>query len=149
MAAQGVLTETRARELIGEILERTTGEKLSFYTAESWLRDWLRGKELSKATNPHIKYSQTIEGFLAQLGGRAKLNIAAISTKDIVAYRDDQLASGKNPNTVKYLVKQLRIPFTAARRQGIITHNPAESVELPTPSKMMADREVSRDAFTS
>ncbi len=148
MAARGVLTETRARELIGEVLERTTGDTLPFYTVEAWLHNWLHGKEVSKSKNTHVKYSQTIESFLAQIGGRAKLNISAISTKDIVAYRDDQLASGKNPNTVRYLVKQLRIPFNAARRQGIITHNPAESVELPTPSKMMDDREVSRDAFT-
>src|SRR6266436_4925165 len=53
MAADGTLTETRARELIGEVLERTTGASLPFYTAETWLRDWLRGKEIAKAKNTH------------------------------------------------------------------------------------------------
>jgi len=33
MAARGTLTETRARELIGEVLERTSGDTLPFYTA--------------------------------------------------------------------------------------------------------------------
>jgi integrase len=148
MAARGTLTETRARELIGEVLERTTGEILPFYTAEAWLRDWLRGKQISKSENTHIKYSQVIESFLTQLGGRAKLNIAAISTKDIVTFRDDQIATGKSPNTVRFMVKQLRIPFNAARRQGLITHNPAEAVELPSPPKLKDDRELARDAFT-
>src|SRR6478672_10719307 len=78
MAARGTLTETRARELIGEVLERTTGENLPFYTVESWLRDWLRGKEISKAEHTHVNYAHTVESFIAHLGNRSKLNIAAI-----------------------------------------------------------------------
>src|SRR5437868_14403039 len=61
MAARGTLTETRARELIGEVLERTSGDTLPFYTAENWFRDWLRGKEILKANNTHVKYSHTVE----------------------------------------------------------------------------------------
>src|SRR5947207_8657459 len=148
MAARGILTETRARELIGEVLERTSGDTLPFYTAENWVRDWLRGKEISKAKNTHVKYSHTVESFIAHLGGRAKLNVAAISSKDIASFRDAQIASGKHPNTVHYLVKQLRIPFNAARRQGIITHNPAESVELPGKAKTADGSEATRDVFT-
>jgi integrase len=148
MAARGTLTETRARELIGEVLERTSGDSLPFYTAESWLRDWLRGKEISKAKNTHVKYSHTVESFITHLDGRAKLNVAAVSSKDIASFRDAQIASGKHPNTVRYLVKQLRIPFNAARRQGIITHNPAESVELPGKAKTEDGGEATRDVFT-
>ncbi len=148
MAARGTLTETRARELIGEVLERTSGDTLPFYTVESWLGDWLRGKQISKSKNTHIKYSHTIDSFIAHLGGRAKLNIAAIRSKDIAGFRDEQIESGKHPNTVRYLVKQLRIPFNAARRQGIITHNPAESVELPGKAKNDDGGEMTRDVFT-
>jgi integrase len=147
MAAQGTLTETRARELIGEVLERTSGDSLPFYTTEGWLRDWLRGKEVSKSKNTHLKYSHTIESFIKGVGGRARLNIAAITPKDIESFRDAQIASGKHPNTVRYLVKQLRIPFNAARRQGIITHNPAESVELPGKAKNEDGAEATRDVF--
>jgi integrase len=147
MAAQGTLTETRARELIGEVLERTSGDSLPFYTTEGWLRDWLRGKEVSKSKNTHLKYSHTIESFIKGVGGRARLNIAAITPKDIESFRDAQIVSGKHPNTVRYLVKQLRIPFNAARRQGIITHNPAESVELPGKAKNEDGAEAIRDVF--
>jgi integrase len=148
MAARGTLTETRARELIGEVLERTSGDTLPFYTAETWLRDWLRGKEISKAKNTHAKYSHTVESFIAHLGQRAKLNVAAISSKDVASFRDAQIASGKHPNTVHYLIKQLRIPFNAARRQGLITHNPAESVELPAKPKAENGDEATRNVFT-
>ncbi len=148
MAARGTLTETRARELIGEVLERTSGDTLPFYTTEGWLRDWLRGKQVSKSENTHLKYSHTIESFIAHIGRRAKLNIAAISSKDIATFRDAQIASGKHPNTIRYLVKQLRIPFNAARRQGVITHDPAESVELPSRAKTEEGEEATRDVFT-
>ncbi|MGA3169501.1 MAG: tyrosine-type recombinase/integrase [Chthoniobacteraceae bacterium] len=148
MAARGTLTEARARELIGEVLERTTGETLPFFTAESWLREWLRGKEVSKSAGTHVKYQHTVNSFIDYLNGRAKLNIAAITPKDIAGFRDAQIASGKNPNTVRFLVKHLRIPFNTARRQGIITHNPAEAVELPGKVKMEDGGEASRDVFT-
>ncbi len=148
MAKRGTLTETRARQLIGEVLERTTGEALPFYTVEAWLRDWLRGKKVSKSASTHVAYTHSVESFLSHLGGRAKLNITAISPKDIAAFRDAQIASGKSPNTIRYLIKQIRIPFNAARRQGILTHNPAESVELPAPAKMDSGGESARDSFT-
>ena len=148
MAARGTLTETRARELIGEVLERTSGETVEFFTAEGWLRDWLRGKEVSKAEGTHTKYAHTVDTFVAHLGKRARLNIAAISAKDVSGFRDAEIASGKHPNTVRYLVKQLRIPFNAARRAGVIAHNPAEAVELPATAKGEDGAETKRDAFT-
>ena len=51
--ATQVITEARARELIGEVLERTSGDTLPFYTAEAWLRDWVRGKQISKSEGTH------------------------------------------------------------------------------------------------
>ncbi len=148
LAAKSTLTETRARELIGEILERTTGDTVQFYTIEAWLRDWLKGKEVAKSKGTHVKYTHTVDSFLECLGKRSKLNIAAITPKDVLNFRDSQIASGKHPNTVRYLMKQLRIPFNLARRQGIITHNPAEAVELPPAAKGENGEETSREVFT-
>ena len=89
-----------------------------------------------------------MESFVAHLGKRARLNLAAISTKDVSGWRDAEIASGKHPNSVRYLVKQVRIPFNAARRQGIITHSPAEAVELPATARDDDGGETKRDAFT-
>jgi len=46
------------------------------------------------------------------------------------------------------LIKHLRIPFNAARRQGLLIHNPAESVELPAAAKTDDGAETSRDPFS-
>ena len=148
MAARGTLTETRARELIGEILERTTGETVAFFTAEGWLQHWLRGKEIAKAAGTFVKYSHMAESFIAHLGARAKLNIAAVGPNDIASFRDAQIASGKSANTVRFTVRKLSIPFNAARRQGLITVNPVEAVELPATAKGEDGGETTRDAFT-
>ena len=148
LAGQGTLTETRARALLAEVLERTTGDTLPFHTAEGFLRNWLRGKEVSKAANTLRNYTQTVDRFLANLGGRGRLSIAAITAKDVAGFRDAELASGKNPNTVRFAVKNLRVPFNAARRQGIITTNPAEAVELPTASKGEDGGKTAKHVFT-
>ncbi len=78
-ARAGTLTEARARQLLSEILERTTGESLIVTTTEGWLRDWLRGKELAKSTATHEKYSSTVEAFVGHLGSKAKMTIAALA----------------------------------------------------------------------
>ncbi len=126
----GRLTESRARELIGEIVEHASGEPLIFYTVEDWLRDWLKGKHAAKAEGTFLKYEHTIEGFLTSLGERAKRNLNQISPRDILRFRDAQIADGKHPRTCNFAVKHLRMPFNVARRQGLITHNPAEAVEM-------------------
>ena len=112
------LTEARARELISEIVMHTTGEPLRSYTAEGWLRDWLKGKELAKSQGTFYKYRYTIESFLTSLGERAKRNLNRITPRDIQRFRDGELEAGKHPRTCNFAVKHLRMPFNVARRQG-------------------------------
>lgn len=149
LAGQGLLTETRARELIGDVLERTTGDKLPYFTAEGFLRDWLRGKEIAKSPKTHASYSSTVKQFLETLGSRARLNVAAITAKDVQNFLEAQLRASKSPSTVRNGVKQLRIAFNVARRQGLVTVNPADAVELPPKAKREDGTEGTRDAFTA
>ena len=149
LARKGTLTETRTRELLAEVLERATGETLPFFTAEGFLRNWLRGKEVSKAANTVRNYRQVVDAFLAHLGSRAGLNIAAITAKDVSTFRDAEIASGKNPNSVRHGLKNLRVPFNAARRQGIITTSPAEAVDLPATAKNEDGGKTEKGVFTT
>jgi len=129
------LTETRARELISEIVEHATGEPLRNYTAEEWLREWLQGKKATKAEGTFLKYENAINGFLACVGNRAKFNVNQIAPRDVLRFRDAQILDGKNPSTANDQVKIVRMAFTSARKLGYITHNPAEAVEmLPEPA---------------
>lgn len=46
-AKLGTLTEQQAKKIIGEILERTTGEPLRNYKVRDWLDHWLENKRAS------------------------------------------------------------------------------------------------------
>lgn len=145
-ARAGTLTEARARELVSEVLERTTGESLVVVTVEGWLHDWLRGKEVSKSRATHEKYSSTVEAFIAHLGQKAKMNIAAVAPHDFANFRDSLTTAGRHPHTVRDFLKILSIPFNAARRQGLITINPVEAVEGP--ARLKGDSSGERAVFT-
>jgi integrase len=139
----GRLIEMRARELISEIVEHATGEPLRNYTAEEWLREWLQGKKATKAEGTFLKYENAINGFLVSLGNRAKFNVNHIAPRDVLKWRDAQILDGKNPSTANDHVKIVRMAFTSARRQGFITHNPAEAVEM-----LPEDTDPARQPFT-
>lgn len=149
LAAQGELTAARARRLIADVLERTGNEPLKSYSVKSWLDEWLTGKAVSRSEGTRVKYSHMVKELLGHLGQRATANIASITSGDIARFRDSQLASGKNPNTVKYLIKQVRIPFTAAKRAGIISVSPADSVDLPSAAKNASGNTASKEPFTN
>jgi integrase len=132
----GRLTEARARELISEIVEQTTGEPLLNYTADEWFCEWLKGKQATKAEATSLKYSNAVNCFLASLGARAKLNVNQIAPRDVHRFQQGEIEAGKHPSTCNDHVKIARMAFTSARKLGYITHNPADAVEaLPVDSE--------------
>jgi len=145
-ARAGTLTQARARELVSEVLERTTGESLVVTPVEVWLRDWLRDTQISKSAATHRKYSSTVEIFLKHLGQKAKMNISAVAPRDLASFRDYLINEKRHPHTVRDFLKILSIPFNKARRQGLITSNPVEAVEGP--SRLKADESGEKDVFT-
>lgn len=132
-ARSGTLTEARARDIIAEILQRTSGEKLAYFTVEEWVKHWLEGKKQSKSPRTADRYEQICDEFLESLGGRAKLNIAAITSKDILTFRKARMAKGLTPSTTNLDVKIISGVFNSATRQGYIPMNPCAAVEsLPS-----------------
>jgi hypothetical protein len=49
MARRGVLVEAQAREVLNEILERTTGDQLQTHSCREWLEEWVKGKQVATA----------------------------------------------------------------------------------------------------
>ena len=139
----GRLTEARAHQLISEIVEQATGEPLRNYTVEDWFADWLRGKQSTKTQSTFLKYANTVNRFLASLGPRAKLNVNQIAPRDVDRFRQGEVEAGKHPSTCNDHVKIVRMAFTSARRQGFITHNPAEAVDM-----LPEDSEPAKQPFT-
>jgi integrase len=128
-AKNGTLTEQQAKKIIGEILERTTGEPLRSYKVREWLDHWLEMKEKVRSGKTLDRYRQVIRDFIDSLGNRANLALSHISPKDILAYRNSITAAGKTARTANLSIKVVSAAFNAALRQHIIDTNPATAVD--------------------
>jgi integrase len=128
-AKNGTLTEQQAKKIIGEILERTTGEPLHNYKVRDWLAHWLDMKEQVRAGKTMDRYRQVIRDFASSLGSRANLALSHITPKDILAYRNSITKTGKAARTANLSVKVVSAAFNAAFREHIIESNPATALE--------------------
>ncbi|MDA7510751.1 phage integrase N-terminal SAM-like domain-containing protein, partial [Verrucomicrobia bacterium] len=142
-AIRGQLTEVQARKVVAEILERTdNGESLRTPSCRDWLESWLEGKGETRAETTAQRYKVSIQLFLLSLGKRADQPIEGLTARDVQRYITSRLKAGLAPSTVQNEGKALRAAFNQARREGLISVNPAEAVELP------ARRSVEKGVFT-
>jgi integrase len=138
-ARNGTLTEQRAKRLIGEVLERTTGEPLHTHKVHEWLNQWLEMKALVRSNKTTARYRQVIRDFIVSLGARADLALAHITPKDILVYRNSITGSAKSGRTANLSVKVVSAAFNAALRQGYIPTNPCTALEsLPVKAEEKA-----------
>jgi integrase len=128
-AKHGTLAEQTAKKIIGEILERTTGEPLHNYKVREWLNHWLDMKEQVRAGKTATRYRQVIRDFIASLGHRANLALAHITPKDVLAYRNSIIAASKTARTANLSAKVVSAAFNTALRQGYIPSNPCVALE--------------------
>jgi Site-specific recombinase XerD len=128
-AKAGTFTEQVARKLLGEILERCTGETLQNYTIKQWFEHWLELKEKVRSEKTMARYRQVVRDFLQSLGARVNLKLTHLSSKDILNYRDGLLRKKRTAHTAKLSVKVISAALNAAYRQQHIDKNPALAVE--------------------
>jgi integrase len=139
-----VLTESVSREIIGGILERTTGEKLRQTTLREFCGVWLRGKTASRQDATVTRYGASVERFCAVLGNKADLDIAAVTPEDCQKFYVHLSEGGLAPATLRVELKTISSVFNSARRLDLISNNPAAAVELPE-----RIRQVKRQTFTA
>jgi integrase len=128
-ARRGALTEARTRELLSEVLQSVNGEGLHVFTVTQWFDHFVNQKKKSRAAATGKRHAQTMREFMAFLGPRAKLNIAAITSRDIASFRDHRHSLGLAPATVNIDVAILSAAFNAALRQGHVSVNPCLAIE--------------------
>lgn len=128
-AKNGTLTEQQAKKIIGEILERTTGEPLHHYKTGEWFNHWLELKGKVRAGKTMDRYRQVIRDFIDALGSRAHLGLSHITSKDLLDYRNSITAAGKMARTANLSIKVVSAGFNAAVRQHLIESNPATALE--------------------
>jgi integrase len=142
-ARAGRLTEIKARQIVNEILERTTGRKLYAPTAKEYLEDWLRREQGTISDHSQQKKTQVVRLFLKSLGDRGLLALEAITEADVVHFRDELLAAGRRPVTVNGLVRKiLAKPFREARAKGLIQIDPVAGM------KAIRDTRIEKGTFT-
>ncbi len=131
MAVKGGLNDAVGRDMLNRMMEISTGESIRTETVEEWFNGWLADKKGSKAHGTYLKYEGIVRTFLQSLSGRKRAApLGALTVADVREYRDGLVKGGRTPGTANGVVKILRAPLNAARRQGLISHNPAEGVEM-------------------
>jgi integrase len=128
-ARRGVLTEARTRELLSEVLESVNGERLRVFTLKQWLDHFVKQKKKSRSDQTAARHEQMMREFIAFLGRRADLNIAAITSKDISDFRDRRQSFGLAPATVNLDITILSSAFNSAWKQGHVSVNPCAAIE--------------------
>jgi integrase len=142
-ARQHRLTEARTRELLSEILQSVNGEGLRMFTVAEWFDHFVKQKQKSRADKTALRHEQMMREFIEFVGYRARLNIAALTSKDIADFRDHRESLGLSPNTLNGDVTILSAAFNAALKQGHISVNPCAAIE-PVRDKVTARK----DTFT-
>jgi integrase len=77
------------------------------------------------------RYTIAVEKFLAVLGERQGKPLTALTPHDVERYLDARTKEKLATRTIILCIKIIRTALNPARRQGLITTNPAEAVELP------------------
>jgi integrase len=128
-ARRGVLTEARTRELLSEVLQSVNGETLRVFTVADWFKHFVGQKSKSRAGQTAARHALIMREFVEFLGPRARLNIAALTSKDIAGWRDHRQSLGLAPSTVNLDLALLSAAFSAAQKQGHISVNPCAAIE--------------------
>lgn len=142
LAREERLTEARARELIAEIVERTTGERLEFFTVRSWLEEWKATKTASKAGNTVLRYNTVVDLFVKFLGPAADKNLETLRTGHIAGFFAAERATGKSLVTCSLSVKIIKAALRSATKLAGLKQNPADGFELPKEEGDSVEREI-------
>lgn len=132
-AVAGMLFEAQARKVVNSILERAgTGDAIRSPSIEAHFKEWLQNQEAHKSAGTAARYGKVVREFLAHLGGRASKPLESLAPAEIETFIGKRLNAGLAPGTVNLDGKIIRAVLNRARRQGLITTNPAEAVDLPS-----------------
>lgn len=97
-------------------------------TARLWREEWLAAHKGAVSDASYLAYSHRSGHFLTHIGQKAEAPIKSVLKSDIISYRTAMLKV-VSPMTANAGIKTIRMMFTAARREGLISENPAEGIK--------------------
>lgn len=129
MAANKRRTFLQVRRVLGEFSKNLLGLEMTEPTVRGHVENWIAAKTNSTAPSTIIFYKSATTKFLSWLGGRADKEISLVQRADIISFRNERAAVAA-AKTVNHEIKALRMVFRAARKDGILSDDPAEFVEI-------------------
>ncbi|MGD0252395.1 MAG: tyrosine-type recombinase/integrase [Verrucomicrobiota bacterium] len=133
----GNLVEAQARKVVADIMARAGGEEtLRAPSVNDFLNQWIASKIERKSKGTATRYGVAVTDFLASLGNRTAKPLTSLTTGDVERFLSYRTDKGLAPQTLVLDIKIIGAALNHARRQGIITTNPAEAVELPKGKSM-------------
>jgi integrase len=140
------LSADAAREIIAQgvsdVFLHANTEALDRVTIRAWCNRWLEAKAIEVSEAAHLRYKTVVERFLLFLGKKANRDLSALSTDDVLRFRDREVRE-RAPATANLAVKVLRVCFAEAVQGELLTSNPAKRVKI-----IKLARESKRRAFT-
>jgi integrase len=122
------LTDIQARKVLSEIYAlHNQGEKLPGSSVREFLQSWTANKVRETAEATGDTYTHTVEAFIESLGDRAKLDVSAITPRDILRFRD-KLAARLSVSSANGAVKVVRMALKDAQAHSLVTANVAVGV---------------------
>jgi len=133
----GNLVEAQARKVVADIMARAGGEEtLRAPSVNDYFNQWLVTKTARNSKGTTTRYAVAVTDFLASLGSRTGKPLTSLTSADVERFLTYRTDKGLAPQTVILDIKIIGAALNHARRQGIITTNPAEAVELPKGKSM-------------
>ena len=133
-ARDGRLTEAQARRVISDIYTIANGEKLTLFTAEGLVKEWLKTKLDSIAERSRPAYEKVAAEWIKHLGSRASIPAESITAKDVLAFRT-VMSVRVSAGTVNQKLNIMRGCWSWGMRLSFVPENPWKAVEMVTGEK--------------
>ena len=121
-------TLRKVRDVISELVREIWGMDTPSVTTREHVANWLDEKKSSSAASTWNFYDQSLRRFVDFIGEQADESIDGIDRTCVSSFKAF-LAKNLAPKTVNHNVKCLRMLFKAAKRDGLVSEDPAEFVE--------------------
>jgi integrase len=138
-AARRKRTALQVRRVISQLHQEITGDHVSSTSLRFFLDSWLERKAPEVAESTLAFYRNAAKKFLTFIGNTADADLIEITRDHIIRFRNEE-AKRFAPKTVNHEIKFLRMIFRAARRDALLSDDPAEFVDTVRKGKSTVRR---------